>query len=144
MKIAHILQPAVALMAWTMVMWLWMYVTRIPAMNAAKLDPDNLAKDPTKTLDDLLPASVQWKAHNYNHLHEAPTLFYAVCLVIAVAGAGNGTSATVAWAYVAFRVVHSLVQATVNKVMVRFILFSLSSIALMALIYHAAKIVFAA
>jgi len=144
MKIAHILQPAVALMAWTMVMWLWMYVTRIPAMNAAKLDPDSLAKDPTRTLDDLLPASVQWKAHNYNHLHEAPTLFYAVCLVIAVAGAGNGTSATVAWAYVALRVVHSLVQATVNKVMVRFILFSLSSIALMALIYHAAKIVFAA
>ena len=144
MRIAHILQPAVALMAWTMVMWLWMYVTRIPAMNAAKLDPDSLAKDPTRTLDDLLPASVQWKAHNYNHLHEAPTLFYAVCLVIAVAGAGNGTSATVAWAYVAFRVVHSLVQATVNKVMVRFILFSLSSVALMALIYHAAKIVFAA
>ena len=144
MRIAHILQPAVALMAWTMVMWLWMYVTRIPAMNAAKLDPDSLAKDPTRTLDDLLPASVQWKAHNYNHLHEAPTLFYAVCLVIAVAGAGNGTSATVAWAYVALRVVHSLVQATVNKVMVRFILFSLSSVALMALIYHAAKIVLAA
>ena len=144
MKIAHILQPAVALMAWTMVMWLWMYVTRIPAMNAAKLDPDSLAKDPTKTLDDLLPASIQWKAHNYNHLHEAPTLFYAVCLVIAVAGAGNGTSATVAWAYVALRVIHSLVQATVNKVTVRFMLFTLSSIALMALIYHAAKIVFAA
>lgn len=144
MTIAKILQPAVALMAWTMVMWLWMYVTRIPAMNAAKLDPDNLARDPSKTLDDLLPASVQWKAHNYNHLHEAPTLFYAVCLVIAVAGAGNATSATVAWVYVALRVLHSLVQATVNKVMVRFILFSLSSIALMALIYHAAKIVFAA
>lgn len=144
MKIAHILQPAVALMAWTMVMWLWMYVTRIPAMNAAKLDPDSLAKDPTKTLDDLLPPSTQWKAHNYNHLHEAPTLFYAVCLVIAVAGAGNGTSATVAWAYVALRVIHSLVQATVNKVTVRFMLFTLSSIALMALIYHGAKVVFAA
>ena len=144
MDIARILQPAVALMAWTMVMWLWMYATRIPAMNAAKLDPDSLAQDPTRTLDDILPAAVQWKAHNYNHLHEAPTLFYAVCLVIAVAGAGNGTSATVAWAYVALRVIHSLVQATVNKVMVRFILFSLSSIALMALIYHAARIVFAA
>lgn len=144
MKIAHILQPAVALMAWTMVMWLWMYVTRIPAMNAAKLDPDSLARDPTKTLDDLLHASVQWKAHNYNHLHEAPTLFYAVCLVIAVSGTGNGTSATVAWVYVGLRVLHSLVQATVNKVMARFGLFTLSSIALMALIYHAAQIVFGA
>lgn len=142
METAKILQPAVALMAWTMVMWLWMYATRIPAMNAAKIDPDNLARDPSTTLDDILPAAVQWKAHNYNHLHEAPTLFYAVCLLLAVAGQGNGTSATVAWAYVALRVVHSLVQATVNKVMLRFILFALSSVALMALIYHAARIVF--
>ncbi|MFM6828982.1 MAG: MAPEG family protein, partial [Novosphingobium sp.] len=65
MKVAEILQPAVALMIWTMVMWLWMYATRIPAMNAVKLDPDSLARDPTRTLDDILPAQVQWKAHNY-------------------------------------------------------------------------------
>lgn len=123
-------------------MWLWMYATRIPAMNAAKLDPDALAQDPTRTLDDILPAQVQWKAHNYNHLHEAPTLFYAVCLVLAVAGQGNGMSAQVAWAYVGLRVIHSLVQATVNKVVVRFVLFALSSIVLMALIYHAARVVF--
>jgi hypothetical protein len=142
MNPAAILQPAVALMAWTMVVWLWMYATRIPAMNAAKLDPDALAQDPTRTLDDILPAQVQWKAHNYNHLHEAPTLFYAVCLVLAVAGQGNGMSAQVAWAYVGLRVIHSLVQATVNKVVVRFVLFALSSIVLMALIYHAARVVF--
>lgn len=142
MLVAKILQPAVALMAWTMVMWLWMYATRIPAMNAAKLDPDMLAKDPTRTLDDLLPAQVQWKAHNYNHLHEAPTLFYAVCLVLAVTGQGNAMSAQVAWAYVALRVMHSILQATVNKVMARFVLFALSSIALMALIFHAARVVF--
>ena len=142
MNPAAILQPAVALMAWTMVMWLWMYATRIPAMNAAKLDPDSLAQDPTRALDDILPAQVQWKAHNYNHLHEAPTLFYAVCLVLAVAGQGNGMSAQVAWAYVGLRVIHSLVQATVNKVVVRFGLFALSSIVLMALIYHAARVVF--
>jgi len=142
MKSAAILQPAVALMAWTMVMWLWMYATRIPAMTAAKLDPDMLAKDPTRTLDDFLPAQVQWKAHNYNHLHEAPTLFYAVCLVLAVAGQGNGISAQVAWGYVALRVVHSILQATVNKIAVRFVLFALSSVALTALIYHAARVVF--
>lgn len=142
MNPAAILQPAVALMAWTMVMWLWMYATRIPAMNAAKLDPDALAQDPTRTLDDILPAQVQWKAHNYNHLHEAPTLFYAVCLVLAVAGQGNGMSAQVAWAYVGLRVIHSIVQSSVNKVVVRFVLFALSSIVLMALIYHAARVVF--
>ena len=136
MKIAHILQPAVALMAWTMVMWLWMYVTRIPAMNAAKLDPDSLAKDPTRTLDDLLPASVQWKAHNYNHLHEAPTVFYAVALALAVLGQGDGLNAKIAWAYVGLRIVHSIWQSTVNKVALRFLLFSLSSLCLMALTLH--------
>ena len=137
-----ILKPVVVLAGWTMVMWAWMYATRLPAMGAAQVDPDKLASDPTTTLDDLLPAKVQWKAHNYNHLHEAPTVFYAVALVLAVIGQGSGLNAQIAWAYVALRVVHSLVQATVNKVMVRFMVFALSSLCLIALIVHAALALF--
>jgi len=137
-----ILQPLVALMAWTMVMWLWMYLTRIPAMNRAKVEPDRLAHDPEATLDRLLPPEVQWKAHNYNHLHEAPTVFYAVGLVLAIIGQGDGMNALLAWIYVGLRVIHSLVQATANKVMVRFVLFALSSLVLIALIFHAAMAVF--
>ncbi|MBO9519297.1 MAG: MAPEG family protein [Porphyrobacter sp.] len=137
-----ILQPVVALAAWTMVMWLWMYATRIPALMAAKVDPDELVRDPNKSLDAVLPAQVQWKAHNYNHLHEAPTVFYAVAIVLAIVGAGDGLNALLAWAYVALRVVHSLVQATVNKVTVRFVIFVMSSLVLIALIVHAAMVVF--
>lgn len=137
-----ILQPVVVLAGWTMVMWAWMYATRLPAMGAAKVDPDKLASDPATTLDDLLPAKVQWKAHNYNHLHEAPTVFYAVALVLAVIGQGSGLNAQIAWAYVALRIVHSLVQATVNKVMVRFMVFALSSLCLIALIVQAGLAVF--
>jgi hypothetical protein len=137
-----ILKPVVALAAWTMVMWLWMYATRIPAMSAAKVDPDQLAKDPEATLDKLLPPQVQWKAHNYNHLHEAPTVFYAVAISLAILGEGDGLNATLGWAYVALRVIHSLVQATVNKVTVRFAVFALSSLVLIALIVHAAIAVF--
>lgn len=137
-----ILQPVVALAAWTMVMWLWMYVTRIPAMSAAKVDPDRLVLDPDASLDALLPPQVQWKAHNYNHLHEAPTVFYAVALVLAVIGAGDGLTAQIAWAYVLLRVAHSIVQATVNKVMVRFVLFALSSFCLVGLVLHAALTLF--
>lgn len=137
-----ILQPLVALMVWTMVMWLWMYVTRIPAMSRAKVDPDALARDPDASLDRLLPAQVQWKAHNYNHLHEAPTVFYAVGLLLAIIGQGDGMNALLAWIYVGLRVIHSLVQATANKVMVRFVLFALSSLVLIALILHAAMAVF--
>lgn len=139
---AAILQPLVALLAWTMVMWLWTYATRIPAMRRARLDPDRLARDPDATLDRLLPPQVQWKAHNYNHLHEAPTVFYAVGLTLAIMGQGDGINATLAWVYVGMRIVHSLVQATVNRVMVRFVLFALSSLVLIALITHAALSVF--
>lgn len=138
----EILKPVVALAAWTMVMWAWMYATRIPAMSAARVDPDGLARDPATTLDHLLPPAVQWKAHNYNHLHEAPTVFYAIAIVLALIGQGDGMNAMLGWAYVVLRVAHSLVQATVNRVLVRFVLFSLSSLVLAALILHAALAVF--
>ncbi len=137
MQHQDILHPVVALAVWTMVMWIWMYVTRIPAMTAAKVDPDSLVEQGAKKLSDLLPAKVQWKADNYNHLHEAPTVFYAVALVLAFVGQGNGLNATIAWAYVFLRVIHSIFQATTNKVMIRFIIFALSSLALMALVLHA-------
>ena len=133
---AEILQPVVVLLAWTMVMWVWMYATRIPAMSKAGIQPDDARK--TKGLDDALPAEVQWKAHNYNHLHEQPTVFYAVCLLLAMVGWGDGMNALLAWIYVGLRIIHSVVQVTANKVMVRFVLFALSSVVLIALIFHAA------
>lgn len=139
-----ILQPVVALAAWTMVMWLWMYVTRIPAMGKAGIDSKTLVGGTGKSLDEVLPSNVQWIAHNYNHLHEAPTVFYAVALVLAIVGQGDGMNANIAWAYVGLRVVHSLVQAIGNRVIVRFALFALSSLALIALIVHAAMAVCAA
>ena len=135
-----ILQPVVALTIWTMVMWLWMYVTRIPAMTKAKIGPDDAQR--TGLLDERLPASVQWKAHNYNHLHEQPTVFYAVAIVLAIIGQGDGMNALLAWIYVGLRVAHSLVQVTANVVLVRFILFALSSLVLIALIFHASISVF--
>ncbi|MBW8754670.1 MAG: MAPEG family protein [Sphingomonadales bacterium] len=129
-----ILQPVVALAAWTMVMWFWLYGTRIPALSAAKVDPDDIVHDPTKDLDSILPPQVMWKAHNYNHLHEAPTVFYAVAIVLAIIGRGDGLAAQLGWVYVALRVIHSLIQVTVNKVTLRFLVFALSSFCLMALV----------
>jgi hypothetical protein len=132
-----ILQPVVALAAWTMVMWAWMYATRIPALGTAKVDLDEMVRDPATSLDDVLPVGVQWKAHNYNHLHEAPTVFYAVAIVLAIIGAGDGLNAQLGWVYVALRVMHSLIQATINKVMLRFALFFMSSVVLIALVARA-------
>jgi hypothetical protein len=139
-----ILKPVVALLAWTMLMWAWMYATRIPAIRKLPQSADAGADVgwTAAKLEQLLPASIQWKAHNYNHLHEAPTLFYAVAIVLAIIGQGDGLNAAIAWIYVGLRVVHSIWQATVNRVMVRFALFALSSLALIALIVHAAIAVF--
>ncbi len=137
-----ILQPVVALLAWTMVMWVWMYATRIPAMLKAGLDAKGMVGTTGASLRAQLPDSVSWKADNYNHLHEAPTIFYAVAIVLAIIGAGDGFNTTLAWAYVGLRVAHSILQATVNKVAIRFALFALSSLVLMALTLHAGIAVF--
>jgi hypothetical protein len=137
-----ILQPVVALAAWTMVMWFWLYGTRIPALSASKVDPDDLVRDPARNLDAVLPPQVQWKAHNYNHLHEAPTVFYAVAIVLAIIGEGDGLNAQLGWAYVALRVIHSIIQATINRVQLRFMVFALSSLCLMALVARTAMVMF--
>lgn len=137
---SEILQPVVALLIWSLIIWGWMYATRIPAVIAMKmvLDP-NVPKGEQMA---SLPATVRWKADNYNHLMEAPTMFYAVALTLALAGAGNGVAASVAWVYVALRVVHSLVQVTVNHIPTRFLVFVLSTLAQAALVVLAVRAVF--
>jgi len=138
----EILRPMVALIAWTLVMLGWTLATRLPAMRAAGVDMGKLVGTKASDADRSLPPQVQWKAHNYNHLMEQPTLFYAVCAVLALSGRGNGVNAWIAWAYVGLRIAHSLVQATSNRVRARFLFFTLSSLMLVALTLHAALAVF--
>lgn len=137
-----ILQPVVALIAWSLVMLVWMIVVRLPAMKKAGIDLGRARGGRPGVLDGAIPDQAQWPAHNYIHLMEQPTLFYAVALVLAFAGAGDGINATIAWAYVLLRIVHSIVQATSNIIRFRFALFALSSLALIALTLHAAMTVF--
>ncbi len=134
---SEILAPVVALVAWTLVMLVWMLALRIPAMGKAGVDLGKLVGSKGSDADKILPAEAQWKAHNYNHLHEQPTLFYAIALTLALLGQGHGINLWLAWAYVLLRIAHSLVQATVNKVSIRFLLFLLSTLALVALTLHA-------
>lgn len=137
-----ILAPVVALVLWSLVVLMWVVVTRMPALKAKGIDLSKVVGSKPGGLDGVLPDNVQWKAHNYIHLMEQPTLFYAVCLALAVAGAGDGLNAQLAWAYVGLRVLHSLVQGTVNIIRYRFLLFFLSTIALGWLAVNAAMVVF--
>ncbi len=134
-----ILNAVVALVVWSLVMWGWMYVTRIPAIMKMKMKLDSNA--PRGEQMNLLPPNVRWKADNYNHLMEQPTIFYAIAITLALMNAGDGINAMLAWAYVILRVAHSLVQAVVNKIEMRFALFFLSSLVLVALAFNAARIV---
>lgn len=140
----EILAPMVALVIWSFIMWAWMYATRLPAMSKAEgVDAGKMVGGIGSDLDKVLPAKTQWIAHNYNHLMEQPTLFYAICAVLAILEAGSGINLSLAWAYVGLRIVHSLFQALVNRVVIRFALFILSAIPLIWLTMNAALIVFA-
>jgi hypothetical protein len=127
---AEFLTPVLALVAWTFVMWAWMYATRIPAMRAAGIDPQEAAT--SDALAQRLPPEVRWKADNYNHLHEQPTVFYALMFLAVLTGGNDATALALAWAYVSIRIVHSIVQATVNRIVARFLIFNLGSLVLVA------------
>lgn len=139
MNIAHILLPASILILWTLVMLGWTAATRFPAMAKAGLDiaraaPGGRGQD----LEAVLPPKIVWKAHNHTHLHEQPTLFYAAVGIIALMGAVTPGAVALAWAYVGLRIVHSIYQATVNVVRVRFMIFAASTSCLLALAVIAA------
>lgn len=142
---SDIFEPVIVLAAWTMIVWIWMYATRLPAMGRAGIDGKTMVGSTGRGLRDDLVAKgevkASWVADNYNHLHEAPTIFYAVSTILGLIGQGDNLNATIAWAYVGLRIAHSLVQILSNRVIVRFALFALSSIALFMLVVHAAMAV---
>jgi hypothetical protein len=124
------LTPVLALVCLSLIVWVWMYATRIPAMQAAGIDPQD-AKFPGSL--DTLPASARQVADNYNHLMEQPTIFYALVFYIVLVGHSDPLHMYLAWAYVGLRVVHTLIQCTVNIVNLRFMVFAVSTLVLMAM-----------
>ena len=134
---AQMLAPAAVLVVWSLAMLFWTAFTRFPAMKKSGMDLANAAPGGRgQNLEGVLPDKVNWKSHNYTHLMEQPTLFYAASLIIALMGAAAG-DVTAAWIYVGLRIIHSLWQATVNVVSVRFMLFLASTFALLYLAYRA-------
>jgi hypothetical protein len=129
-----ILLPAAILVLWTLIMLGWMAMVRLPAMakmnlDIAKLKPGGRGQD----IDAVLPPHITWKAHNHTHLHEQPTLFYAIVAILAISGGVTSLTVGLAWAYTGLRIIHSIYQATINVVRVRFIIFLASSVCLIAL-----------
>ena len=134
---AQMLAPAAVLVLWTLIVLAWVAATRFSAMAKAGVDIRTAPPGGRGVnLDGVLPDSVQWKSHNYTHLVEQPTVFYATVVILTIMGAG-ALDVMLAWAYVAIRIVHSLWQATVNKLPVRFSLFLLATACLLVLAVRA-------
>lgn len=134
--LAQMLAPAAVLIAWSLLILFWMAFTRLPALSKAgglgAAKPGGRGQD----LEGVIPDKINWKSHNYAHLMEQPTLFYAASVIIALLGA-SALDTVFAWIYVGLRIVHSIWQATVNVVKIRFLLFIASTIALIYLAYRA-------
>jgi hypothetical protein len=138
MEYSPILAPVVALVAWSLLVMLWMVVTRLSAMKKAGISLNGLVGSRGANLEGKVSDEVLWKGHNYLHLMEQPTLFYAIALTLALMDMGGGINYWLAWGYVGLRVVHSIVQCTVNVVKYRFLVFGLASLCLIGLTTHAA------
>jgi hypothetical protein len=137
-----IFAPAIALVLWSLLMLAWLALTRLPAMSKAGIDLGSVVGARGVNLEGVIPDKVNWKSHNYTHLMEQPTLFYATVIILGVTGAGDGTNLMLAWAYVGLRIAHSIVQAVWNRVSVRFALFSAATVALLLLAFNAARVTF--
>jgi len=135
-----ILAPAALLVLWSLVVLMWVTATRFPAFAKAGLklgeaEPGSRYAD----VEPMMPAKVNWKSHNYTHLMEQPTIFYAAVVILALAGEGSGINASFAWAYIAIRVAHSIWQGTINIIPVRVTLFTLSTLCLWVLAINAVR-----
>ena len=137
MEYSPLIAPVVALIAWSLVIMGWMALTRLPAMKKAGIGL-NRRGGRGANLEGVLPDEVNWKGHNYQHLMEQPTIFYAIVFALIMLGMDQPINVWLAWGYVVLRILHSLVQATVNIVLYRFSLFLLSSLCLIGLTVHAA------
>ena len=139
MPYSPILAPVVALVAWTLLIMLWMLVSRFGEFRRLGIKPTTIPHGSRGVdLEGRADPVAQWKSHNYNHLMEQPTLFYAIALTLAAMGFGGGINAWLAWGYVGLRMVHSLIQCTANVVRYRLAIFALASLCLIGLTVHAA------
>lgn len=139
MESSPILGPVVALVAWSLIVMLWMVVTRMGEFKRLGINFENIPPGSRGVdLEGRAEPRALWKSHNYTHLMEQPTLFYAVALTLAIMDMGGGINLWLAWGYVGFRVIHSLIQATVNIVKFRLLFFVLATLCLLGLTVHAA------
>ena len=135
-----IFQPIIVLALWTLFVMLWMFQRRVGAFRAQNIAPDQV-QHPTD-VSPSLPSSVRSIGANFINLGELPVVFYAVSLAIFAAGHVDQIHIYCAWAFVATRIMHSLIHATYNRVMHRFGIYLLGALAVIIMTVREAIAVF--
>lgn len=119
----EIFYPMLAMVALTLAVWVRLYLVRIPEMRRLRIDPQSVATSAQKS-SRLVDTRA---ADNFSNLFEVPVLFYLAVLVAHQAGLVTPLVLLLAWAFVAGRILHSLIQCSYNKVMHRFTVYALST-----------------
>jgi hypothetical protein len=131
-----ILLPFFGVMLLTLAVWIYMYIRRISYLMRESIDlrtvdtPDKAAA--------VVPETISLASHNLKNLFELPVLFYAACLYLFISDSVDGIYLLAAWWFFTFRVVHSLIHCSYNKVEHRFAAYMLSAIALWLMVIRAA------
>ena len=127
--------PMATMMLLTLVVWIVMFLRRVGYMQAHNVDVEQM-KSPADT-QALIPGDASAPANNLRNMTELPVIFYAVSLYLTVFGQVDSLHVTCAWVFVGFRVLHSLIHCSYNRVMHRFLAYLVSSIALWVMVVRA-------
>lgn len=126
--------PLLALMLLTVIVWIYMYSKRLPFIRSLGLKPEEITP---ALLASQAPPSVSTPSDNLRNLFEVPVIFYTLCLYLYVSDLVDSVYVIAAWMYVLFRIAHSFVHCTVNLVILRFILYAISSFILFFMLFRA-------
>jgi hypothetical protein len=120
-----LLLPLLAMVGLTLLVWVRLYLVRIPEMKRSRIDPQRLAGSADKGLLKDTRAS-----DNFINLFEVPVLFYALVLASLASGVSDPALLVLAWTFVGLRALHSLIQCSYNRVMHRFTAYALATVSL--------------
>ena len=124
-----LLLPVLVLAAWSVFMALWMFATRVPAISRDKLDGRH-----TSDMEKQLPSQARAIGSNFSNLFELPIIFYVTAFAIFLAGHVDMTAIYLAWGFVGFRIVHSLIHGTYNNPIHRFAIYMLALFCVLAML----------
>ena len=125
----RVVAPVVAMVGITLLAWLRLYQLRFAEMARRRIDPQSIALSAQKDagLDDTRGAD------NFNNQFQLPVLFYLAVVAAVLVGVADDLFVTLAWAFVATRAVHALIQWTYNRVVHRFVAYALGALVLWAM-----------